>query len=137
MAMTFTAPFAQTPKTAYAACSSAGTIADDSPTNTALLVTAGSNGCIVTRVSAIPRGTVTATGIYLFISKDSGTTKRLKFSETMSAQTLAATAGVTKTNFADISESTPLRLEAADRLYCSIGVALTNGAVFSAEFVDF
>lgn len=137
MAMTFTAPFAQTPKTAYAVCSSAGTIADDSPTNTTLLVTAGANGCIVTRVSAVPRGTVTATGIYLFISKDSGTTKRLKFSETMAAQTLAATAGVTKTNFADISEASPLRLEAADRIYCSIGVALTNGAVFSAEFVDF
>ncbi len=137
MAMTFTAPFAQIPRTAYAACSSAGTATDDSPTNTALLLTAGSNGCIVTRVSVIPRGTPTATALYLFISKDSGTTKRLKFSETMPAQTLAATAGVVKTNFADISEATPLRLEAADRVYCSIGVALTNGAVFSAEFVDF
>lgn len=137
MAKTFTAPFAQTTKTATAVCTAAGTNADDSPTNTVLLVTAGSEGCIITKVSAVPRGTVTATCLNLFISKDAGTTKRLKYSETMAAQTIATTAGVSRTVFADISEASPLRLEAADRIYVSIGVALTNGVVFSAEQVDF
>ena len=137
MAKTFTAPFAQTPKTGYAVCTTAGAVTDDSPTNTALLVTAGSDGCIVTGVTAIPRGTVTATALYLFISKDSGTTKRLKYSESMGAQTLSSTTGIARTAFTDISEASPLRLEAADRLYCSAGVSLTNGIVFSASFVDF
>ena len=136
MANTFTAPFAQTPKTATAVCTAAATLTD-TPSNTVLLVTAGSDGAILTRLTAIPRATVTASSLVIFISKDSGTTQRLIDSELMSAYTMATTPAVPETVFAFYSETAPLRLEAGDRIYVGSQVALAGGIVFRAEFTDF
>ena len=136
MANTFTAPFAQTPKTATAVATAVATLTD-TPANTVLLVTAGVNGAILTRLTAIPRATVTASSLVLFISKDSGTTQRLIDSELMAAHTLATTTAIPETFFANYSESSPLRLEAGDRLYIGSQVALAGGIVFRAEFTDF
>ena len=138
MANTFTAPFAQTPKISTAVTTAAcGTITGDTPTNTVVLLTAGSDGTIVTRLSALPRSTVTASSLLLFTSADSGTTKRLIDSATMSAQTVSTTAGITLTTFSTYTESTPLRLAAGEQLYVGNQVALANGVVFKAEFTDF
>jgi hypothetical protein len=137
MAKTFTAPFAQTPKTATAVVTAAGTFVDDAPTNTQLLVTAGSDGCIVTSLAALPRATVTAAKLMLFLSKDSGTTKRFVDSALMSAYTSANTTATPVTLFASISEATPMRLEAGDQLYVGSAVALASGIVFEAQFTDF
>ena len=138
MAKTFTAPFAQTPKTATAVVTgAAGTITGDTPTNTVLLATAGADGAILTRLTAIPRATVTASSLVLFISKDSGTTKRLIDSELMAAHTVATTTAIPETAFANFSETTPLRLEAGDELYVGSQVALASGIVFRAEYTDF
>lgn len=137
MAKTFTAPFAQTPKTAQAVVTAAATVVDDAPTNTQLLLTAGADGCIVTALSAMPRATVTASSLVLWISKDGGTTKRLIDSELMAAQTLATTTAIAETVFSRISESAPLRLEAGDKLYVGSQVALASGIVFKAEYTDF
>jgi len=137
MAKTFTAPFAQTPKTATAVATGAATIADDNPSNTVELLTAGADGCIVTSLTAIPRATVTASSLVLWVSKDSGTTKRLIDSELMSAHTVATTTAIPETTFTRISESSPLRLEAGDRLYVGSQVALAGGIVFKAEYTDF
>lgn len=137
MAKTFTAPFAQTPKTAAAVATTATASIDTTPTNTVLLLTAGSDGSIVTRLTAIPRATVTATALYLFISKDGGTTKNLIDSATMAAQTVATTAAISTTSFTSYSESSPMRLEAGDKLYVGGGVTLSNGIVFKAEYTDF
>lgn len=137
MAKTFTAPFAQTPKTGSAVCTGAAVITTDSPTNTVLIGTAGADGAILTKVSAIPRATVTASGLYLFISKDSGTTKRLIDSETMAAWTAAATEGAPETLFANITESNAVRLEAGDQLYVAAAVASAEGIVFHVEWTDF
>ena len=138
MAKTFTAPFAQTPKTATAVVTAAaGNITGDAPTGTVLLMTAGADGALVTNISAIPRATVTASSLLLYISKDSGTTQRLIDSELMNALTVSTTAQITKTTFTRVSESTPLRLEAGDRLYVGNQVALASGVVFKAEFTDF
>jgi hypothetical protein len=138
MAKTFTAPFAQTPKTATAVVTgAAGTITGDTPTNTVLLATAGADGAILTRLTAIPRATVTASSLVIFISKDGGTTKRLLDSELMAAYTMATTTAVPETTFAMYSETTPLRLEAGDQLYVGSQVALASGIVFRAEFTDF
>ena len=138
MAKTFTAPFAQTPKISTAVTTAAcGTITGDTPTNTVVLLTAGSDGTIVTRLSALPRSTVTASSLLLFTSADSGTTKRLIDSATMSAQTVSTTAGITPTTFSTYTESTPLRLAAGEQLYVGNQVALANGVVFKAEFTDF
>lgn len=137
MAKTFTAPFAQTPKTATAVATGAATVGTDSPSNTVLLMTAGADGCIVTSLTAIPRATVTASSLLLYISKDNGTTQRLIDSELMAAHTVATTTAIPETTFSRISESAPLRLEAGDRLYVGSQVALAGGIVFKAEFTDF
>ncbi len=136
MSNTFTAPFAQTPKTATAVCTAAATLTD-TPSNTVLLVTAGSDGAILTRLTAIPRATVTASSLVLFISKDGGTTQRLIDAELMAAYTMATTTLVPETTFSLYTETTPLRLEASDRLYVGSQVALAGGIVFRAEFTNF
>lgn len=136
MAKTFTAPFAQTPKTATAVATAAATLTD-TPSNTVLLATAGADGAILTRLSAIPRATVTASSLVLFISKDNGSTQRLIDSELMAAHTVAVTTAIPETVFAGYSESSPLRLEAGDRLYVGSQVALAGGIVFRAEYTDF
>jgi hypothetical protein len=136
MANTFTAPFAQTPKTATAVVTAVATLTD-TPSNTVLLVTAGSDGAILTRLTAIPRATVTASSLVLFISKDSGTTQRLIDAELMAAYTMATTTLVPETTFSLYTETTPLRLEAGDRLYVGSQVALAGGIVFRAEFTNF
>jgi hypothetical protein len=137
MAKTFTAPFAQTPKTATAVATGAAAITNDTPTNTVELLTAGADGAILTRLTAIPRATVTASSLVLFISSDSGTTKRLIDSELMAAYTMATTTAVPETAFALYSETTPLRLAAGDKLYVGSQVALAGGIVFRAEYTDF
>ncbi len=138
MAKTFTAPFAQTPKTATAVATAvAANLGTDAPTNTVLLLTAGADGAIVTRLHAMPRATVTASSLLLFLSKDGGTTLRLIDSELMAAYTFAVTTAVPETGFANYSESSPLRLEAGDRLYVATQVALAGGIVFRAEYTDF
>lgn len=134
---TFTAPFAQTPKTGTAVLTLAGAITNDTPTNTVEIATAGTEGALVTSLNFMPRATVTATALYLFLSKDGGTTKRLIDSELMAAYTMAATTATPETKFANISETTPLRLEAGDKLYVSAGVALAGGIVAKCEWTDF
>jgi hypothetical protein len=137
MAKTFTAPFAQTPKTATAVVTgAAGSISGDSPTNVVLLMTAGADGAILTKLTAIPRATVTASSLLVFISKDSGTTDRMIDSALMSAHTVATTTAIPVTSFS-YSESAPLRLEAGDQIYVGSQVALASGIVFKAEYTDF
>lgn len=137
MAKTFTAAFAQTPKIETVVVTAAGTSTDDSPSNTGLLVTAGSDGALVTRISAIPRATVAANRLNLFVSGDSGSTKRLFSTVLMAAHTVENGAQTPQTDFTDITETAPLRLEAAERIYVNMQVALSGGVVFIVEFTDF
>jgi hypothetical protein len=138
MANTFTAPFAQTPRTLAVVSTLACVIGTaDAPTNTALLATAGIDGALVTRITSIPRGTVTATAMYLFISKDAGVTQRLLDSELMAAYTLAATTAIPELVFSQITEAAPIRLAAGDRLYIGAAVALAAGIVTRCEATDY
>lgn len=138
MAKIFTAPFAQTPKTATAVATAAtADIATDAPTGTIKLLTAGAEGAIVTRITAIPRGTVTASSLLLFLSKDDGTTMRLIDSALMGAHTVDATTAIPVTEFESISETSPIRLEAGDQLYVGSMVAATDGITFRAEWMDY
>lgn len=138
MANTFTAAFAQTPKNTTAVATGAvGSITTDTPTNTVVLLTAGADGAILTRLSAIPRATVTASSLVLFTSSDNGTTKRLIDSVLMAAQTVATTTAITSTPFATYTETAPLRLQAGEQLYVGSQVALASGIVFKAEFTNF
>lgn len=135
MANTFTAPFAQTYKTNAAAVTAALTgIGTSTVTGAVLLATAGTNGALVTKITAIPRATVTATSLVLFLVKASApTVYNLIDSELMAAYTLAATTAIPETAFGNIAPTTPLRLEAGDMLYVGSQVALAAGIVFYAE----
>jgi len=137
MAITNTAAFGQTTKTGNAEATAASVITTSAPTNTLLIATAGTDGALMSRLTAIPRATVTASALYYFISRDSGTTKLLADSELMEAHTVAATTAIPETVFANISQSKPLRLAAGDAVYVSSGVALASGIVFTAEWTDF
>lgn len=137
MAMTFTAPFAQTQKTLTAVLTAASVITTDAATNTVICATAGTNGALVTKVSVMPRATITATAAYLFVSKDNGTTLRLIDSVLIPAYTMAATTATPVTPFTSIGEASPMRLEAGDKLYVSIGVALASGVVAKCEWSDY
>ena len=139
MAKVFTARFAQTPKEGTAILTAVCSNVSISSTvaNTVLLATAGAEGAIVTRISAIPRATVAATSLLLFDSSDTGTNKNLLDSAVMAAHTVAAATAIPVTVFSRYSEDTPMRLQAGERLYAGIGVALAAGIVFNVEWTDF
>jgi hypothetical protein len=128
--------FPQSMKTAQAVCTAAKTTYNDTA-NAVLLWTAGADGSLIKRLSAIPRATVTATQLQLYISKDAGVTLQLIDSELMLAYTMVQTSDVTETKFGNITEDNPLRLAANDRLYVATGVALAGGIVFQAQGEDF
>jgi len=98
-------------------------------------MTAGAEGAIVTRLRAIPRATVTATALYLFLSKD-GTDKYLILTKLLPAVTVDSTSDNPSVDF-DFSETEPLRLEAGDQLFVGIGVSVGGGIAFSTQFSDF
>lgn len=130
--------YAQNQKTADAAPTAAvGNPTSDAPTGTVVLLTAGEKGAIVTRLSVIPRATLAANvGAMLFVSRDTGTTKRLKDAETIPAQTVnVVTGGPAETNFVNYSEDTPLRLAPNEQLW--VGVGTISNVVFNAEYTNY
>lgn len=136
MAKTHTAVFAQNPRTFVAELTEAvGDIDTSAPTGTQLLVSSGPEGAIVTSITAMPRATTTATSLLLFLSKDSGTTQQLIASELMGAHTVDPTTAIPVAEFADISETAPIRLEAGDELY--IGTAVAADIVAFAQSTDY
>jgi hypothetical protein len=137
MAKTFTAPFAQTPKNASAIVTTASADLATDPTNTVLLLTAGADGALLTRLRAIPRATVTASNLLLWVSLDNGTTKHLLDSVLMAAHTVATTTAIPTTSFTSYTEDTPLRLEAGAKLYVGSAVTLAGGIVFNGNYTDF
>jgi hypothetical protein len=111
----------------------------DAPTNTVLICAAPADkGVNLTRISAIPRASVTAiTVAYLFTSKNAaGTVQRLKDATTIGVQTPSTTTPPTKVTFPDYSEQTPLRLGPGESLWGGIASAQA-GIVFQAEAADF
>lgn len=136
MAKTFEAPFPQTPRTKTATCTAAATIADNNPANVVELCTAGIDGAVLTKLTAIPRATVSATNLLLFLQKQGTTTKELIDSIGMSAGTVSTSGTVRPTSFG-YTELATLRLEAGDKLFVGAMVALASGIVFKAEFTDY
>ena len=139
MANTPLPAYVQTQKTGSAVVTTAVTnITTDTPTNlVALGDAAGVNGGLVTKVTAMPRATVTASSLLLYTRKNNGATYNLVDSELMAAYTLAATTAIPETTFGNISPSTPLRLEAGEQLYVGSQVLLAAGIVFRSEGANF
>lgn len=135
MAKTNLAPFAQNKRALSIVAATAKTIYNDTA-NTALLVTAGAEGAILRRITAIPRATVTATQLQLYRSTDAGVSMQLWRTKLMPAATMASTTEMPVTDIGlDFELATALA--AGERIYCAIGVALAAGIVFTAEFEDF
>jgi len=139
MANTPLPAYVQTQKTGSAVVTAAAAnIATNTPTNLIPLGdAAGVNGALVTKVTAMPRATITASSLLLFTSKDNGATYGLVDSELMAAYTLSATTAIPETTFGNISPANPLRLEAGERLYVGSQVLLAAGIVFRSEGANF
>jgi hypothetical protein len=121
----------QTPLTAIAVVTTANSVYNDTPTNTVQLLASQTNGCRITKITALARATVTATELQLFVSSDGGTTKRFIDSKLMPAYTVAQTTQQSKADFG-FSETNPLFLLPGESLWAGIGVTNT-GIVFRAE----
>lgn len=124
----------QTPKAANAVCTAANTNYS-APTAVVLLATAGANGARLTKLTAVPRTTVTATQLQLFSSPD-GATFTLVDSALMKAYPLDQVTEIPTTDFL-YSDAAPLVLGGNERLYVAIGVALAQGIAFRAEWADY
>ena len=135
---TFSAPFAQKFKSNTATVTAALTgIGSSTVVGAQLLATGGDNGSLLVKLTAIPRATVTAASLVLFLVKAGApTVYQLIDSELMAGYTLAATTAVPETVFANITWATPLVLDAGDMLYVGSQVALAAGIVFYAEQAD-
>lgn len=111
-------------------------LASNAPVGLQLLFTVPVGGCLMTRFHAIPKATVTATGLYLYGTSD-GVTYHLIDTANMAAQAIAVGTAPVKTYFGDPSESTPNRLEAGLQLWVGIDKLLAGGIDFKAEMTDF
>lgn len=146
MALKNTAVFAQTPKTASVVVTAAvpltgsGGLDTNTPSETVQLLAAGPDGALVTRVSLVPRGTVTAHCAYLFVRRANQLVdeRSLRAAVSVPAKTASTTTPPSVMQLeGDVSEQTPLRLGAGDELHVAISAAQAVGVVFSAEYTDF
>jgi len=144
MAKTNVAVFAQTPMTttkvlaAAVAQTGVNSISDsnNTVTNAQVLLEAGSEGAIVTKLHFQPRGTITATVAYVFL-QPAGTTQSIMIDSILiPAVTMSATATGNK-SVLNVSEASPLRLGAGDKLTVGISVANTVGITAYAEYTNF
>jgi hypothetical protein len=127
----------QTPRSSSGVVTAANSTYGDTPTNTAVIFTAGPNGARVSRISAVARASIGATELQLFRDHDGlGTVRRFLESKTLPALTVAQTAGQAPVDFG-YSDAKPLILAPNEKLYGASGVALAAGIVFTVEGADF
>ena len=127
----------QSPKSAYTiyATAQATYPPTTNPTNSTLLLTAGSNGARLTKLQAIPQETTGgAYVIQVFRSSDGGTTKYWAAAATGASDTVSATDGPTVLDFG-FSDANPMLLAANEKLYWAPSIAKTFCVV--AEYADY
>lgn len=134
MSKTHKPAFAQDPQTFGAVLTAAG---EANGSDAVELYTAGTEGCLLTRLSITPLGTVTATGMVIYVQKAGSSVKVPRFSATVGAYTLAATAKLPVQHLAEISETTPARLGRGDKLFAATLVANAAGIVVAGEATEF
>jgi hypothetical protein len=138
MPKTNTAPFAQTLKTRTAAPQLAvANASTDTPGNVVLLLTAGSEGALMTRLRMAARTNTSANNMMLFRKNSGDTAVRLINARTFPSVTFSTTSAPADVTFGEYTENTPMRLEAGDQLWVGAGVANSGAVVFDAEFTDF
>lgn len=128
----------QTPKSAVAIHSTQQNTwpPTTNPTNTTLLVTAGSNGGRLTRLAALPQESTGATGVLqVYRSTDGGTTKYFAATAAITNDTVSGTDAPILVDFG-FSEDNAMTLQANERLY--VAHSLSSKAVaFIAEWADY
>lgn len=97
---------------------------------------------MVTRISAAPIGTITASGVIVFVQKNGSSVKVPRFSVVAPTWDYAVAANKTAklpvSFVTDISEQTPLRLGRGDKLFAASMVAnLTTGIAVAGEAQEF
>lgn len=126
MPFIYDAPFAQTPKsnavdlTAAVAVGTAGTT----------LVTAGTNGCVVTSIRATAKGSLVAGAVNI---NKAGKPIR---SESLASYTYSAAAKVPQVIF-DVTNTLPIELASGETLDASLLVAQTAGVTVFATWKDY
>jgi hypothetical protein len=126
--------FAKTPKHSAVAVSTANTNLDGTGTITTLL-TAGTDGAIVTSLKCWGTVTSSAKRCNVFVSTDGGTSWKLHESGLMSAYTVANTTVQTPVTFVDKSNpDAAIVLPASAKIGVAIQVA--EAVVFAAEYSD-
>ena len=140
MAVKDTPVYAQKARTAFAICTVAKTTYSDI-TGAVLLATAGADGMVLRGLRARPRANVTATQLQLYLTKNGDTSNA---SPVLIDTVLGWSGGYTLSQVSQIpaadfgySSAAPRKLEAGDKLFVAIGVALAGGIVFEAEVEDF
>lgn len=123
-------------RTVYAIATAAKTTYNDA-TGAVKLCDAGVEGSLLKLLHALPRATVTASMLQLYRSNDNGTTLELIDSALMAAHTVAVTTAIAKTKFADIADTTPVRLANGESLWIASAVALAGGIAFTGQLEDF
>ena len=145
MAVTNTAAFGQSNFLLQALVTAAKTAIGTATVTNAVSFGAfpGTNGVIITGVSAITTNTVTASWVAVYYSTDSGTTLRPFAIGTLAAYTAATTLAPTPLNFTHMSGSVisltnPVYIpySATTLLYAAAGVAVGDGIVFTANGVN-
>lgn len=131
---TNTPVFAQNPKTFGAILTAAGAANGSDAT---LIFTAGTEGALISRLSICPLGTVTASGVTVYVEKAGETARLPKFSATLPALTMAATARLPVLDITAVTESTPVRMGAGDKLFASTFVANAAGVAVVGEASDY
>lgn len=121
-------------KARSALCVAAKTTYNDA-VNAVLLMTAGANGSILYKLTAIPRMTVTVCQLQLYRSPDGGVTLNFVNSALMAAYVMAQTTQAPQTDFG-YTEAAGLRLAVGDSLYVATGVAFATGVMFDATAED-
>ncbi|WP_279483401.1 hypothetical protein [Aureimonas sp. SK2] len=135
MALSNLAAFTKTKKTGVAVLSAAKTTYGDAA-NAVLAFTAGPDGSLVRRATAIPRATNTANQLQMYRSTDGGATLTYAGSALMAAYTMNQTTATPVTDFG-INFAQPLSLQSNERLYFAAGVAVAAGIVVTVEGEDF
>lgn len=135
MALSPVAAFAQGPQFFGAILTAAGAANGSDAT---LLFTAGENGALISRMSVCPQGTVTASGVTVYIEKAGSTVRLAKYSVLVPAFTYGATARLPVANVAvELAEATPLRLGPGDKIYATSFVANAAGIAVSGDGANF
>lgn len=137
MALNKSPAFGSTPQVAAATITAANTNLDGATGTYTTLLTAGTDGVVVTSLTAMARATVAATALRLFVSYDAGVTKTFLAEQLMAAYPVLNTTAQTPVTFINkLNPDQAIRLPASAVLYCTIAVALAGGISFVAEYTS-